>query len=149
MVPPFHHVAISRRHSHGLSVYASPIGIKIHITICRDIWLRNHMRILYRCFVFTTVVLEESTSISLLFQLRNVQVLHKPNCGGQPARNFRRYVLHEKSTCVLLIRQHKRPTNLHFYAPNFEEVEGAYWFGSVRAVSQSVSLSVSQSVMHK
>ena len=21
-----------------------------------------------------------------------------------------------------------------FYAPNFEEVEGAYWFGSVRAV---------------
>ena len=28
------------------------------------------------------------------------------------------------------------------YAPNFEEVEGAYWFGSVRAVSQSVSLSV-------
>ena len=33
-----------------------------------------------------------------------------------------------------------------FYAPNFEEVEGAYWFGSVRAVSLSVSLSVSQSV---
>ena len=29
-----------------------------------------------------------------------------------------------------------------FYAPNFEEVEGAYWFGSVRAVSQSVCLSV-------
>ena len=22
----------------------------------------------------------------------------------------------------------------HYYAPNFEEVEGAYWFGSVRAV---------------
>ena len=37
----------------------------------------------------------------------------------------------------------------HFYAPqllcpNFEEVEGAYWFGSVRAVQ--CSLSVSQSV---
>ena len=30
-----------------------------------------------------------------------------------------------------------------FYAPNFEEVEGAYWFGSVRAVSPSVSQSVS------
>ena len=29
----------------------------------------------------------------------------------------------------------------HFYAPNFEEVEGAYWFGSFRAVS-----AVSQSV---
>ena len=29
-----------------------------------------------------------------------------------------------------------------FYAPNFEEVEGAYWFGSVRAVSLSVCLSV-------
>ena len=29
-----------------------------------------------------------------------------------------------------------------YYAPNFEEVEGAYWFGSVRAVSLSVSLSV-------
>ena len=34
----------------------------------------------------------------------------------------------------------------YFYAPNFEEVEGAYWFGSVRAVQwvsacvQSVSL---------
>ena len=27
-----------------------------------------------------------------------------------------------------------------YYAPNFEEVEGAYWFGSVLAVSQSVSL---------
>ena len=24
---------------------------------------------------------------------------------------------------------------INFYAPNFEEVEGAYWFGSVRAVS--------------
>ena len=24
--------------------------------------------------------------------------------------------------------------NSFFYAPNFEEVEGAYWFGSVRAV---------------
>ena len=44
-----------------------------------------------------------------------------------------------------------------FYAPNFEEVEGAYWFGSVRAVSQSVcqsvclsvSQSVSQSVMRE
>ena len=33
-----------------------------------------------------------------------------------------------------------------FYAPNFEEVEGAYWFGSVRAVSQSVCQSVSLSV---
>ena len=31
-------------------------------------------------------------------------------------------------------------------SPNFEEVEGSYWFGSVRAVSQSVCLSVSQSV---
>ena len=31
-------------------------------------------------------------------------------------------------------------SSFHFYyAPNFEEVEGAYWFGSVRAVSQSVS----------
>ena len=29
------------------------------------------------------------------------------------------------------------------YAPNFEEVEGAYWFGSVRpVVSSAVSLSV-------
>ena len=35
---------------------------------------------------------------------------------------------------------------LPFYAPNFEEVEGAYWFGSVRAVSLSVSPSVSPSV---
>ena len=35
------------------------------------------------------------------------------------------------------------PTYNSFYAPNFEENEGAYWFGSVRAVSecmQSVSL---------
>ena len=36
-----------------------------------------------------------------------------------------------------------------FYAPNFEEVEGAYWFGSVRAVSQSVCQSVCQSVMRE
>ena len=35
-----------------------------------------------------------------------------------------------------------------FYAPNFEEVEGAYWFGSVRAVSEC-SQSVSQSVMRE
>ena len=28
------------------------------------------------------------------------------------------------------------------YAPNFEEVEGAYWFGSVRAVLRAVSQSV-------
>ena len=30
-------------------------------------------------------------------------------------------------------------TTLHptFYAPNFEEVEGAYWFGSVRPVQSS------------
>ena len=26
---------------------------------------------------------------------------------------------------------------IFFYAPNFEEVEGAYWFGSVRAVQCS------------
>ena len=25
---------------------------------------------------------------------------------------------------------------IDIYAPNFEEVEGAYWFGSVRAVSE-------------
>ena len=31
---------------------------------------------------------------------------------------------------------------LFFYAPNFKEVEGAYWFGSVRAVCESVCLSV-------
>ena len=30
----------------------------------------------------------------------------------------------------------------NFFAHNFEEVEGAYWFGSVCAVSQSVCLSV-------
>ena len=36
-----------------------------------------------------------------------------------------------------------------FYAPNFEEVEGAYWFGSVRAVSQSDSQSVCLSVMRE
>ena len=35
------------------------------------------------------------------------------------------------------------------YAPNFEEVEGAYWFGSVRAVRQSVSQSVCLSVMRE
>ena len=35
-----------------------------------------------------------------------------------------------------------KKVNHSFYAPNFEEVEGAYWFGSVRAVSQSVSQSV-------
>ena len=36
-----------------------------------------------------------------------------------------------------------------FYALSFKEVEveGAYWFGSVRAVSQSVSQSVCLSVM--
>ena len=28
--------------------------------------------------------------------------------------------------------------NFSFYAPNFEEVEGAYWFGSVRAWCESV-----------
>ena len=38
-----------------------------------------------------------------------------------------------------------------FYAPNFEEVEGAYWFGPVRpsvrlSVSPSVRLSVCLSV---
>ena len=27
-------------------------------------------------------------------------------------------------------------TAKHFYVPNFEEVEGAYWFGSVCAVSE-------------
>ena len=48
----------------------------------------------------------------------------------------------------------KTPTGLcyTFYAPNFEEVEGAYWFSKLRGhiglglSMQSVSLSVSQSV---
>ena len=35
-----------------------------------------------------------------------------------------------------------------FYAPNFEEVEGAYWFGSVRPV-QSSGVQCSQSVMRE
>ena len=30
----------------------------------------------------------------------------------------------------------------NFYAPNFEEVEGAYWFGSVRPVVSSASSGV-------
>ena len=35
----------------------------------------------------------------------------------------------------------------NFYAPNFREVEGAYWFGPVRpSVRPSVRLSVSPSV---
>ena len=32
-----------------------------------------------------------------------------------------------KTDCVYMLEP-------HCYAPNFEEVEGAYWFGSVRAV---------------
>ena len=37
------------------------------------------------------------------------------------------------------IQSYKMKCHNH-YAPNFEEVEGAYWFGSVRAVSLSVCL---------
>ena len=38
---------------------------------------------------------------------------------------------------------------LNFYAPNFEEVEGAYWFGPVRlTVCPSVRLSVRPSVRY-
>ena len=30
---------------------------------------------------------------------------------------------------------HQYQFGVHFYAPNFKEVEGAYWFGSLRRVS--------------
>ena len=36
--------------------------------------------------------------------------------------------------CSSLMNFERNRDFLHFYAPNFEEVEGAYWFGSVRAV---------------
>ena len=42
----------------------------------------------------------------------------------------------------MLLSVMKTRVSCIFYAPNFE-VEGAYWFGSVRAVSQSISQSVS------
>ena len=50
---------------------------------------------------------------------------------------------------LVVVRRNCCCSTHYFYAPNFEEVEGAYWFGSVRAVSQSVSQSVSLSVMRE
>ena len=36
------------------------------------------------------------------------------------------------------VQTHKYAEGMTIYAPNFEEVEGAYWFGSVRPVQSSL-----------
>ena len=45
------------------------------------------------------------------------------------------YVLFER-----LLERYFVTLTLSYYAPNFEEVEGAYWFGSVRPVVSSQSV---------